>query len=40
MQLMHRHGKMSYVESPTYQAVDLPYGNSAFTMTGRFPCNG
>src|SRR3989442_1227990 len=40
MSLMHRHAKMSYTESPTYQAVDLPYGNSAFTMTVLLPKEG
>jgi serine protease inhibitor len=37
MSLMHRHANMSYVDSPTYQAVDLPYGNTAFTMTVVLP---
>ena len=40
MQLMHRHATMSYAESPTYLAVDLPYGNSAFTMTVVLPKAG
>jgi serine protease inhibitor len=35
--LMHRHGTMSYAATPTYQAVDLPYGDSAFTMTVVLP---
>jgi serpin B len=35
--LMHRFASMSYVDSPAYQAVDLPYGNSAFTMTVVLP---
>jgi len=38
--LMHREGTMSYTESPTYQAVDLPYGDSAFTMTVVLPKPG
>ncbi len=38
--LMHRQAKMSYTESQTYQAVDLPYGNSAFTMTVVLPKEG
>jgi serpin B len=38
--LMHRHGKMPYTETPTYQAVDLPYGDSAFTMTVVLPRTG
>ena len=40
MSLMHRQAKMSYLESATYQAVDLPYGNSAFTMTVVLPKEG
>ena len=35
--LMHRDDKMSYAETATYQAVDLPYGDSAFTMTVILP---
>jgi serpin B len=38
--LMHRHGKMLYAEAATYQAVDLPYGDSAFTMTVVLPKSG
>ena len=38
--LMHREGKMSYTETPTFQAVDLPYGDSAFTMTVILPKQG
>lgn len=40
VRLMHRHGTMSYAETPTYQAVDLPYGDSAFTMTVVLPKTG
>jgi len=40
VRLMHRHGKILYAEAPTYQAVDLPYGDSAFTMTVVLPKNG
>jgi serpin B len=40
MRLMHREGDMSYTETPTYQAVDLPYGNTAFTMTVLLPKAG
>jgi serpin B len=40
MQLMHRLDTLSYVETPTYQAVDLPYGNTAFTMTVVLPKAG
>ncbi len=35
--LMHRNGDMSYAETPAYQVVDLPYGDSAFTMTVLLP---
>ena len=37
MRLMHRRGGMLYAETPAYQAVDLPYGNGAFTMTLLLP---
>ena len=40
VRLMHRHDKMLYTETPTYQAVDLPYGDSAFTMTVVLPKTG
>lgn len=39
-QLMHRLDTLSYAESATYQAADLPYGNSAFTMTVLLPKTG
>ncbi|HEY4217984.1 MAG TPA: serpin family protein [Gemmatimonadaceae bacterium] len=39
-QLMHRNAKMSYTETAMYQAVDLPYGDSAFTMTVVLPKAG
>lgn len=35
--LMHRLDDMSYAETATYQAVDLPYGDSVFTMTVVLP---
>jgi serine protease inhibitor len=38
--LMRREDKMSYTETATYQAVDLPYGDSAFTMTVVLPKPG
>jgi serpin B len=38
--LMHREGKMSYTETTAFQAVDLPYGDSAFTMTIVLPKAG
>ena len=37
MRLMHRQGGMLYAETATYQAVDLPYGNGAFSMTVVLP---
>jgi serpin B len=40
VQLMHRLDSLSYAESATYQAADLPYGNSAFTMTVLLPKAG
>lgn len=38
--LMHRDGEVKYAETNTYQAVDLPYGDSAFTMTVLLPKAG
>jgi serpin B len=38
--LMHREGKISYTATPTYDAVDLAYGDSAFTMTVILPKPG
>ena len=35
--LMHRQARMTYTETNTFQAVDLPYGDSAFTMTVILP---
>lgn len=40
MQLMHRLGGMAYAQSPPWQAVDLGYGNGAFTMTVVLPKGG
>lgn len=40
VQLMHRLDSLSYAESATYQAADLPYGNTAFTMTVLLPKAG
>ena len=40
VQLMQRTGAMLYRDAPTYQAVDLPYGNSAFSMTVVLPKAG
>jgi serpin B len=39
-QQMHRLDTISYAETATYQAADLPYGNSAFTMTVLLPKAG
>jgi serine protease inhibitor len=38
--LMSREAKMPYAETDTYQAVDLAYGDSAFTMTVLLPKAG
>jgi serine protease inhibitor len=40
VKLMHRNGKIHYAETPTFQAVDLPYGDSSFTMTVVLPKQG
>lgn len=40
MRLMHRNGSYSFVSTAEYSAVDLPYGDSAFTMTAIVPSNG
>lgn len=38
--LMHRTAPMAYAETDTYQAVDLAYGDSSFTMTVLLPKAG
>jgi serpin B len=38
--LMHRHASIPYAQTSTYQAVDLAYGDSAFTMTVILPNPG
>jgi len=38
--MMNRTGEMSYAETAAYQAVDLPYGNTAFSMTVLLPKAG
>jgi serine protease inhibitor len=38
--LMYREATMAYAETSTYQAVDLAYGDSAFTMTVLLPKAG
>jgi serpin B len=38
--LMHRDGLMSYAVTASYQAVDLAYGDSTFTMTILLPSAG
>ena len=35
--LMHREGTMRYLQTPTFAAVDLPYGNSAYSMSVVLP---
>ena len=38
--LMHRKGTMAYLATADFQAVDLPYGNSAYSMTVVLPREG
>ena len=38
--LMHREGKMKHLQTADFQAVDLPYGNSAYSMTVVLPNEG
>ena len=38
--LMHRDSAFDYTETNAFQAVDLPYGDSAFTMTVLLPKTG
>ena len=38
--MMHRDSLTRYAETPTYQAVELPYGDSSFTMTILVPKGG
>ena len=40
VRLMHRNGKMGVLYTPDFVAVDLPYGNSAFSMTALLPAEG
>lgn len=40
VRLMHRSGKIRYLATADFQAVDLPYGNTAFTMTVVLPREG
>jgi serine protease inhibitor len=40
VRLMHRQGEMRYLETPQFQAVDLPYGRDAFAMTVLLPTEG
>jgi len=37
MKLMHREGTIRYLKTPTFSAVDLPYGNSAYSMSVVLP---
>ena len=39
-QLMHREGTMRHYRGADFQAVDLPYGNGAFSMTVLLPAEG
>ena len=38
--LMYREGRMQYLQTADFQAVDLPYGNGAWTMTVVLPNEG
>lgn len=38
--LMHRQARMPFTETAAFQAVDLPYGDSAFTMSVILPKPG
>ena len=40
VKLMEREGEMDYAQGATYQAVDLPYSDSAYTMTVVLPAPG
>jgi serine protease inhibitor len=40
MKLMHRHGTVASLRTQDFAAVDLPYGNSAYTMTVVLPHEG
>jgi serine protease inhibitor len=40
MRLMHRDGTMHHLSTPAFDLVDLPYGNSAFSMTVVLPHEG
>lgn len=40
VQLMHRQATMRYAADADWQAVDLPYGDSAFSMTVVLPAPG
>ncbi|MEO8334309.1 MAG: serpin family protein [bacterium] len=40
MKLMHRHGKVSFSFNTQFAAADLPYGNSAYSMTVLLPNPG
>lgn len=37
--VMHREGTIAYAAGPGWQAVDLPYGDSAFSMTVVLPAD-
>ncbi len=40
VQMMHQNDKFFYTTTPAYAAVDLPYGNGAYSMTVLLPHNG
>jgi serpin B len=37
VKLMHREGTIRYLQTPAFSAVDLPYGNSAYSMSVVLP---
>ncbi len=40
VKLMHRSGKIRYYSATDYEVADLPYGNSAYTMSVVLPRSG
>jgi serpin B len=40
VELMNQESELPYLKTPAFQAVDLPYGNTAFTMTVILPTEG
>ncbi|MDQ3557441.1 MAG: serpin family protein, partial [Gemmatimonadota bacterium] len=40
VKMMHQDSTQRYLETPEFQAVDMPYGNGAFAMTVILPAPG